>query len=131
MCSIFAQARRRLSPDQLPEAEVTTASLPMINKTNEIRHRRQLLSSNDHRVTNLPGLSADSGLVHYAGHLLADPSKGGYLFYWLFETPNDPFNGEKYILFDIFAFVSYSFSRLLVTYINLSLLSMQHLCLYG
>jgi len=82
---LLADQKRNLSDDYIGSAA-------------ESRHnkdqRRKLLSPNDHKVTSLPGLTSNSGLVHYAGHLLADPTKGGNLFYWLFETPNDPLNGS-------------------------------------
>lgn len=43
----------------------------------------------EHRVQNLPGLSKGDTIIQYAGHVLADPSKGGYFFYWLFETKTE------------------------------------------
>lgn len=44
----------------------------------------------EHRVRSLPGLPANTALVHYAGHILADPIRNGYHFYWLFEAPSNP-----------------------------------------
>lgn len=56
--------------------------------------RRRLFTDakvpNDHKVTNLPGLTGNADLVHYAGHLLVDKQKQGYIFYWLFERPKNP-----------------------------------------
>jgi len=83
---LLADQQRNLSDEYVSSAA---------ESHNKDKRRRRLLSQNDHKVTNLPGLSSNSGLVHYAGHLLADPSKGGNLFCWLFETPNDPLNGSS------------------------------------
>ena len=73
---------------------VDAATVPSVHGANTTFTRRRLLSPNDHKVSSLPGLAADAGLTHYAGHLSADTSRGGFLFYWLFETPKDPLNGK-------------------------------------
>lgn len=49
----------------------------------------KLPTANDHKVTSLPGLTKDDTVTHFAGHLPADPSHGGYFFYWLFESKKD------------------------------------------
>ena len=62
------------------------------NNTTKNNIRRRLFTDakipNDHKVNNLPGLTGD--LVHYAGHLMVDKQKQGYIFYWLFEKPKNP-----------------------------------------
>ena len=53
------------------------------------RRRLKTTNPNDHKVDKLPGLTVDSKLVHYAGHITVDESKNGNLFYWLFEAPQN------------------------------------------
>jgi hypothetical protein len=45
-----------------------------------------VLTSESHRVTNLPGLKEGSNIVQYSGHLTVDEDKGSNIFYWLIEA---------------------------------------------
>ena len=47
-------------------------------------------SSEDHLVTQLPGLNGPVGVKSYTGYLLANSTRGRYLFYWFFESQRNP-----------------------------------------
>jgi carboxypeptidase C (cathepsin A) len=55
-----------------------------------IRIQRKITTAEQSEVINLPGLSKDIPLKHYAGHLYVDEHKKDALFYWLFEKPVEP-----------------------------------------
>jgi carboxypeptidase D len=73
------EQRRHLSTLVLSEGRNLKAS-----------HRKMVANiPEDHRVKELPGLSAgdSTGLSHYAGLLEIDAQKGSNIFYWLLEKP--------------------------------------------
>jgi carboxypeptidase C (cathepsin A) len=43
-------------------------------------------------ITELPGLYFDPGFEQYAGYLTVDEKHGRHLFYWYFDSQNDPDN---------------------------------------
>jgi hypothetical protein len=43
-------------------------------------------------ITELPGLYFDPGFEQYAGYLTVDEKHGRNLFYWYFDSQNDPDN---------------------------------------
>lgn len=47
-------------------------------------------TAQDHLVTQLPGLSGNIGVKSYTGYLLANATRGRYLFYWFFESMRNP-----------------------------------------
>jgi hypothetical protein len=52
-------------------------------------------SNSDERpdlITELPGLYFDPGFEQYAGYLTVDEIHGRNLFYWYFDSQNDPDN---------------------------------------
>lgn len=51
----------------------------------------QGMDAEDHRVEDLPGLSPDVEISQFAG-LVNVSSTGNQLFYWFFESFNDPKN---------------------------------------
>lgn len=63
------------------------------NELEDYGHRQlaseALPKAEEHRVTNLPGLTKDDVVTQFAGHLPADPAHGGNFFYWLFESKKD------------------------------------------
>jgi carboxypeptidase D len=83
---------RRIS--RVAEAELSATLNQYANRIPGGSTFRRLSAENlpkadDHRVTNLPGLTKEDSVSQFAGHLPADPSHGGYFFYWLFESKKD------------------------------------------
>jgi carboxypeptidase D len=57
------------------------------------------LKPDDHLVTSLPGFNVkDQDFNQYAGHILVDNSKGGHLFYWLFESKKEAVTDRPLII---------------------------------
>lgn len=97
-------AKRKLSTISIDDngrsKYFTTEDTTDNNNFTNYTHIRHLATSNNHKVTSLPGLSPEVSLNHFAGHLPVNKEGTGQLFYWFFEAEIDPDNGQwSYIFF--------------------------------